>query len=234
MKSHRFTVGLVFAATRLALIPIPVAKAQDFKKQVIYQIVTDRFFNGDTTNDNPSQSAGLFDSTKTNWFAYWGGDLAGIQAKMSYIKGMGVTAIWISPTVDNENLSMSSAPPISAPYHGYDARDFMRVEEHFGGASNSWTAFNNLVTAAHQNGIKVIVDWANNHSNYNGGGEFGALYNNGVFMASDSNDPNGYFHHNPNISDYNDRYQLQYYALAARSEERRVGKECRSRWSPYH
>ena len=22
--------------------------------------------------------------------------------------------------------------------------------------------------------------------------------------------------------------------LAARSEERRVGKECRSRWSPYH
>src|SRR5256885_8619551 len=24
------------------------------------------------------------------------------------------------------------------------------------------------------------------------------------------------------------------YALAARSEERRVGKECRSRWSPYH
>ena len=23
-------------------------------------------------------------------------------------------------------------------------------------------------------------------------------------------------------------------AIAARSEERRVGKECRSRWSPYH
>ena len=211
MRSLRFRFVLLFAATLLALIS--VAKAQDFKKQVIYQIVTDRFFNGDTTNDNPSQSAGLFDSTKTNWFAYWGGDLAGIQAKMSYIKGMGVTAIWISPTVDNENLSMSSAPPSSAPYHGYDARDFMRVEEHFGGSTNSWTAFNNLVTAAHSNGIKVIVDWANNHSNYNGGGELGALYNNGVFMASDSSDPNGYFHHNPNIADYNDRYQLQYYTL---------------------
>ena len=24
------------------------------------------------------------------------------------------------------------------------------------------------------------------------------------------------------------------YAAAERSEERRVGKECRSRWSPYH
>jgi hypothetical protein len=89
----------------------------------------------------------------------------------------------------------------------------MQVEEHFGDNSNSWTAFDNLVSAAHSNGIKVIVDWANNHSNYNGGGEFGALYNNGTFMASDSNDPSGYFHHNPNISNYNDRYQLQYYTL---------------------
>ena len=24
------------------------------------------------------------------------------------------------------------------------------------------------------------------------------------------------------------------YVMIARSEERRVGKECRSRWSPYH
>jgi glycosidase len=211
MTLPRFRFVPVFTATFLALICL--AKAQDFKKQVIYQIVTDRFFNGDTSNDNPSQSAGLFDSTRTNWFAYWGGDLAGIQQKMSYIKGMGVTAIWISPTVDNENLNLNTSSPISAPYHGYDARDFMRVEEHFGNSSNSWTAFNNLVTAAHINGIKVIVDWANNHSNYNAGGEFGALYNNGVFMASDSNDPHGYFHHNPNIADYNDRYQLQYYTL---------------------
>ena len=201
----------MLAAAILALSCLTTA--QDFKKQVIYQIVTDRFFNGDSTNDNPSQSSGLFDPMQTNWFAYWGGDLAGIQQKISYLKGMGVTAIWISPTVDNENLSMNRNPPISAPYHGYDARDFMRVEEHFGGSGNSWAAFDNLTSAAHQNGIKVIVDWANNHSNYNGGGEFGALYNNGVFMASDSNDPNGYFHHNPNIADYNDRYQLQYYTL---------------------
>jgi glycosidase len=200
-------------ALALALSAVTNLTAQDFKKQVIYQIVTDRFFNGDTTNDNPSESPGLFDSTQTNWFAYWGGDLAGIQQKMSYLKGMGITAIWISPTVNNENLNLNSNTPISAPYHGYDARDFMNVEEHFGDNSNSWSAFDNLVSAAHQNGIKVIVDWANNHSNYNGGGEFGALYNNGTFMASDSNDPNGYFHHNPNITNYNDRYQLQYYTL---------------------
>jgi glycosidase len=209
MSFHRFLQAILLAT----LFMTAFAGAQDFKKQVIYQIVTDRFFDGDTSNDNPSESPGLFDSTKTNWQAYWGGDLAGIQQKMSYLKGMGVTAVWISPAVDNENLNLASGTPVSAPYHGYDARDFMRVEEHFGDNSNSWTAFDNLVAAAHNNGIKVIVDWANNHSNYNGGGEYGALYNNGVFMASDTNDPNGYFHHNPNISDYNDRYQLQYYTL---------------------
>jgi len=213
MTLPRFSLSKISFAVATLLWLTRLAAAQDFKKQVIYQIVTDRFFNGDTSNDNPSQSSGLFDSTMTNWQAYWGGDLAGIQAKMSYLKGMGVTAIWISPTVDNENLNMATGSPISAPYHGYDARDFMKVEEHFGDTSNSWSAFDNLVSAAHSNNIKVIVDWANNHSNYNGGGEFGALYNNGVFMASDSNDPNGYFHHNPNISNYNDRYQLQYYTL---------------------
>jgi len=138
------------------------------------------------------------------------------------LKGMGITTIWISPTVDNENSNMNSGPPISAPYHGYDARDFMRVEEHFDRSTSLWTAFDNLVSAAHANGIKVIVDWANNHSNYNGGGEFGALYNNGAFMASDSNDPNGYFHHNANISDYNDRYQLQYFTLVGLEDLRKI------------
>jgi glycosidase len=207
------TIAFVILSAATVLSMIVPAPAQDFKKQVIYQIVTDRFFNGDTTNDNPPQSVGLFDSTHSNWQAYWGGDLAGIQQKMAYIKGMGVTAIWISPVVDNENLNLNPSTPISAPYHGYDGHDFMRVEEHFGDSSNSWTAFDAMVAAAHANGIKVIVDWAQIDTNYNGGGEFGALYNNGAFMASDSNDPNGYFHHNPGIGDFNDRYQLQYYTL---------------------
>ena len=192
---------------------------QDFKKQVIYQIVTDRFVDGDTTNNNPSQSSGLFDSTKTNWQLYWGGDLAGIQQKMSYLKGLGVTALWISPPVDNLNLNIpdSNNNPTAA-YHGYQARDFKRIEEHFGDSSNSWTAFDNLVSAAHTNGIKIIVDFAPNHTNDNGHGEFGSLYDNGTFLAAYNNDPNGYFHHNPNISDFNDRYQLQYYTLFSLSD----------------
>src|SRR5580698_11676744 len=104
METTMKFLPLVFVTVAFAVSTF----AQDFKKQVIYQVVTDRFYDGDTTNDNPAESPGLFDSTHTNWFAYWGGDLAGIQQQMSYLKGMGVTAIWISPTVNNENLNLNS------------------------------------------------------------------------------------------------------------------------------
>ncbi|HTX75264.1 MAG TPA: alpha-amylase family glycosyl hydrolase [Terracidiphilus sp.] len=209
---QRIPRAVAAAAAAVCALAGVSLRSQDFKKQVIYQIVTDRFYDGDTTNDNPAESPGLFDSTHTQWQAYWGGDLAGIQDQLSYIKGMGATAIWVSPVVNNENLNCTSSG-ISAPYHGYWARDFMNIEEHFGDNSNSFSAFDSLVAALHSNNMKMIVDEANNHSNPDNCGEMGSLYNNGTFMAAANNDPNGYFHHNPDISNYNDRYQLQYYTL---------------------
>src|SRR5258708_15824154 len=182
----------------ILLLSVSIASAQDFKKQVIYQILTERFVNGSTANDNPSQSAGLFDSTKTNWHLYWGGDLTGIQQKLSYLKGMGVTAIWISPPVDNLNLHIadSSGNP-TAPYHGYSARDFKRIEEHYGDSGNAWTEFDALVTGAHQNGIKVFVDFAANHRNPENAGEFGSLYDTGTFVPASNNDPYPSLHPHP-------------------------------------
>ena len=207
MRIALCAILLVFAgATSLV-------RAQDFKKQVIYQIVTDRFYDGDTKNDNPAGSPGLFDPTHVNWQAYWGGDLAGIQHQLSYIKGMGATAVWISPVANNENLACNS-PGVFAPYHSYWTRDFMNIDEHFGDNSNSFSSFDKLVSALHANGMKIIVDEANNHSNPDNCGEMGSLYNNGTLMAAANNDPKGYFHHNPGITDYNDRYQVQYFTLA--------------------
>jgi len=192
------------------------ARAADFKREVIYQIMTDRFYDGSTANNNPSQSSGLYDSTKSNWRLYWGGDLAGIQQKMSYLAGMGVTVIWISPPVDNLNTNIPDGQGNpTASYHGYQGRDFKRIEEHFGDTSNTWTDFDNMVTAAHQNGIKVIIDFAPNHSTQNNAGEYGALYDNGSLVGNYTSDGNGYFHHNANISGggWDDRYQVEYYTL---------------------
>src|ERR687888_620774 len=94
-------LSVFFLLFSILLAPLSTTSAADFKREVIYQIITDRFFDGSSSNNNPAQSAGLYDSTKTNWRLYWGGDLAGIQQKISYLAGLGVTAIWISPPVDN-------------------------------------------------------------------------------------------------------------------------------------
>lgn len=196
--------------------PLPIPPVSDIHQGFIYQIVTDRFFNGDRSNDNPPQSAGEFDpngfTNPANWRDYWGGDLAGITQKIAYLKSMGVTAIWISPPIDNANKPDGGG---ASGYHGYWPRDMMRIEEHFGDAANSWAAFDALTAAAHANGIKVIVDFVANHTNDIGVGENGALYNNGVKVTDYSSDTGAtpYYHHTPNMTNFEDRYQLQYDTL---------------------
>jgi len=200
----------------LALAVVPqVIGAQDFKKDVIYQIITDRFFDGDATNNDPPQSRGMYDPTKTNWQAYWGGDLKGIQDKLPYLHAMGVTAIWISPPVDNSNKPWMGpdgkpVPYLFAPYHGYGARDFTRIEEHFGDAKNDWVAFDNMVAAAHRLGIKIVVDFSPNDTNLIGTGEHGAVYDNEKLLGTYDNDTKHLYHHNGLLTDWTDPWQIQY------------------------
>jgi glycosidase/sugar phosphate permease len=194
----------------LLLLLSPVnSKAIDQKRDVIYQIMIDRFVDGDPANNNPPQSPRQYDPSHTNWQQYWGGDLEGIRQKVPYLAGLGVTAIWISPPADNINKAIGR----TASFHGYEARDFMRIEEHFGDASNSWTAFDALVKTAHEHDIKVIVDLAVNHSSIYITGEFGALYDNGTLLADFFHDPNNYFNHLGFVSDNSDAYETQYFSL---------------------
>lgn len=199
----------------LFLLAIPHrAVAADLRQGIIYQIVIDRFADGDPANNNPPQSPGLFDPSHTNWRLYWGGDLQGIRSKMDYLAGLGVTAIWISPPVDNVNVGVPDAKgQMSASYHGYQARDYKRIEEHFGDTANSWAAFDNLVAAAHEKNIQVIVDFTPNHSNFNNAGDYGAIYDDGRFLGNYPNDANGYYHHEPNITNRYGRFQVQYETL---------------------
>lgn len=203
-----------FPRVQCLLVAILIASplsAQNNPRDVVYQVVTDRFFDGDASNNNPAVSAGMYDATKLDWNKYWGGDLAGIEQKLDYISGMGATAIWISPPVDNIDVLFSGF----APYHGYSARDFKRIDEHFGDANKSWAAFDSLVAAAHAKGIKIIVDFAPNHTSPQSGGESGALYDDGNFVTNYTNDPTsgGYFHHFADIADFNSRFQIQYDTL---------------------
>jgi glycosidase len=84
-------------------------------------------------------------------------------------------------------------------------------EPHFG----QWSDFDAMVSAAHSHGIKVVMDWAANHTspedvNNSGYGDDGALLQNGTKLSEYDNDPNGYFHHNGGVSNYQDPYQVEY------------------------
>ncbi len=100
----------------------------DWRKQVIYFIMTDRFCNGDTANDIQIPGGIERGNGKTEW-GYNGGDLQGIIDKLDYIQGLGVTAVWITPPVLNQWWDGSI--PYSG-YHGYWASDFTKVDPHYG------------------------------------------------------------------------------------------------------
>jgi len=116
----------------------------------IYLIMPDRFADGDPTNNKPPQSPGTFDRSKAR--AYHGGDLKGIIQHLDYLKQLGVTALWLTPVVDNDNRSPED-------YHGYSAVDLYSVDEHFG----TLLDYISLVVEAHRQGMKVLFDAVPNH-----------------------------------------------------------------------
>jgi neopullulanase len=115
---------------------------------VIYLIMPDRFADGDPANNFPA--SGTYDRAEPR--AYHGGDLRGIEQHLPYLKDLGVTTIWITPIYNNDDLT-------GRDYHGYGAVDLYAVEEHFGALAD----YRSLVKAAHQQGLKVILDIVPNH-----------------------------------------------------------------------
>jgi glycosidase len=128
---------------------------------VIYLLMPDRFANGDTSNDDPPASKGLLDRNKARF--YHGGDLQGVINRLSYLKDLGVTALWLNPVYDNNNRLNERETYDNQPitdYHGYGAVDFYAIEERFGDVKK----FRDLVEAAHRLGMKVIQDQVANHT----------------------------------------------------------------------
>ena len=123
---------------------------------VMYLIMIDRFADGD-----PSNNDGIYD--RKNRFYYHGGDLQGVIDHLSYLKDLGVTAIWLTPWYDNydrlNEIELKEDKP-STGFHGYNPQDFYAVEQHFG----TFAKLRELVDAAHRNGIKIIQDQVMNHT----------------------------------------------------------------------
>ena len=87
-------------------------KEAEFRKETIYFIVIDRFFNGNRANDGISKQK-LHDPSLTHWGHYWGGDLEGIIEKADYLKQLGITAVWLSPLFEHaDSQSKCNRQPI--------------------------------------------------------------------------------------------------------------------------
>ncbi|MDH3646098.1 MAG: alpha-amylase family glycosyl hydrolase [Gammaproteobacteria bacterium] len=147
-------LGARLAADGMVLLPdngsIGERTQQD---EVIYFVMTDRFFNGSTTNDNgdPSGSISYGGFEPFSTAGWHGGDFIGLTNKLDYIHGLGITAIWVTPPVANSGPNA---------YHGYWAVDYENIDPHLG-TNAEYQAF---IDAAHARGIKVYQDAVINHT----------------------------------------------------------------------
>ncbi|MCX7653592.1 MAG: alpha-amylase family glycosyl hydrolase [Fervidobacterium sp.] len=186
--------------------------------RVLYMIMIDRFNDGDPSNNNQA----TVEYNPRDGAKYSGGDLKGIIDKINYIKGLGVDGIWITPPVANQWWD----PWVNyGGYHGYWARDFKKVDEHFGNLQD----YKNLADILHKNNMYLIQDIVVNHvGNYfrfrNGKFELntGSIPTSAPtqypFNLNNYNDPQqrekAIYHWTPDISNYNDPVQKLNYQMS--------------------
>ncbi len=144
----------------------------DWDESVIYFMVTDRFFDGNSSNNTANGENTYGD----NDGLYHGGDFAGVTAKLDYLKDLGINTIWITPIVENipgvtVTGTGSTDVPYNAAYHGYWASDFTKLNPTLGTDEE----FKTMIAEAHKRGIKIMVDIVVNHAGYGTEDSFNAL-----------------------------------------------------------
>jgi len=115
----------------------------------IYLIMPDRFVDGDASLDEVPRNMESVD--KEAFFGRHGGDIAGIASQLDYLADLGVTAIWNTPLLEDNEPESS--------YHGYACTDYYHIDRRFGSNED----YKNLTAAAHEHGIKMIMDIVTNH-----------------------------------------------------------------------
>ena len=142
-----------------ALVADPVR--QPGSAEQFYFVMTDRFANGDTSNDTGGLTGDRLTTglDPTDKGFYQGGDLAGLRSQLDYIEGLGTSAIWLTPSFKNRPVQ-GEGENASAGYHGYWITDFTQIDPHLGTNAE----LEALIADAHARGIKVYFDIITNHT----------------------------------------------------------------------
>jgi glycosidase len=135
----------------------PAYLTRDIRDDVFYFVMPDRFHNGNPENDNgdPNKPISFGGLDKTSKWAFHGGDMQGVEAKLDYIQDMGITAIWMTPLLRNRAIQSDGFG-----HHGYWVIDFTEIDSHFGTNAD----LRSLIDAAHDRDIKVFFDIITNHT----------------------------------------------------------------------
>ena len=170
IKTLRITVtdqyGNKFSTTVDVEITDRVKKNEndfDWDEAVVYFMMTDRFFDGNESNNTASGT----DTYGDNPGLYHGGDFAGVTAKLDYLQDLGVNTIWLTPIVKNiAGVTVtdegSEDVPYNAAYHGYWASDFTKLNPTMGTTEE----FKTMISEAHKRGMRIMVDIVVNHAGY--------------------------------------------------------------------
>lgn len=126
------------------------AQREGFSSQdAVYLLMPDRFANGDPSNDSTKDTY-----EKANVDDPWGrhgGDIQGIIKNLDYIKELGMTALWSTPLLEDNDKRGS--------YHGYACSDTYQIDSRYGGNS----AYLKLSDELHKRDMKLIKDYVTNH-----------------------------------------------------------------------
>lgn len=132
---------------------------------IVYFAITDRFFNGDPSNDNAygrTREAKPEDDVGT----FHGGDLKGLTVKLKegWFRELGVNAIWITAPYEQIRgwIVGGNKSFKHYAYHGYYALDFTVLDQAMGTPAD----LRELVDTAHAQGIRVLFDVVMNHPGY--------------------------------------------------------------------
>ena len=134
-------------------------KRQGFdNSDVLYMLMPDRFAQGQGHNPNV-QGMRPYKEDRSKPSLRHGGDLNGIREHLEYFKELGVTALWLTPVLENNSPDTDNG---FSTYHGYATTDYYRVDPRFGTNED----YRRLCDEAHQKGLKVVMDMIFNHSGF--------------------------------------------------------------------
>lgn len=141
-------VAMIMAFVMPATAATFVGDRNDFRDETIYFVMTTRFYDGDASNNTQCWE----NQERNQGDPAWRGDFKGLIEKLDYIKALGFTTVWITPVVENGS---------GYDYHGYHALNFSRVDKRY---ESEDVSFQSLIDAAHDRGMKIVLDIVLNHT----------------------------------------------------------------------